>query len=427
MTVRIGAGLAAGLLATVAALAIVGAKTPTAPPAGSGSTALASTPPSGPSGAPVPSASSSTPIPVYAYFYQWFNASSWDRAKQDFPLAGRYTSDDAHVLRNQVRQARGAGIDGFLTSWKSTDTLNRRLDLLVRIAHSESLDLGVVYEALDFSRHPLPVATVQHDLVYLVDRWGSSLTSRYYGRPVIIWTGTDQYTTAEVRAVKAALGNRAYLLAASRSVSGYERVANIVDGESYYWSSADPTSSATTAKLNALSHAVHAHHGLWFAPAASGYDGRSLGGTRVIGRDNGSTLVKSLDNAFASSPDAVAVISWNEWSENTYIEPGKKYGDRELLAFKVYRLARGRSIPPGLSDADSSQGDNSSGWTGAAAALTLGILTIATVLVVSLLGPLRSRRRHGGMGRHTAPRGQSKASARKPWTEISAEKVESKP
>ena len=373
---------------------------------------------------------------MYAYFYQWFKTSSWDRAKQDLPLAGRYASDDAQVLRKQVEQAKGAGIKGFLTSWKSTDSLNRRLDLLVHVAHLESLDLGVVYEALDFSRHPLPIATVQHDLLYLTDRWGTSLTSRYYGRPVIIWTGTDQYTTADVRAVKTALGNRTYLLAASRSVSGYERVAGIVDGEAYYWSSADPASSATTAKLKAISQSVHAHHGLWFAPAASGYDGRSLGGTRVIGRDNGRTLVKSLDNAFASSPNAVAVISWNEWSENTYIEPGKKYGDRELQALKSNLLARAQSPPdrsgasppdrsgasppgpggasrpgpggasrPGLGGADSSEGDAASGWTGSRAALTLGVMTVVTVIVLPLLGSRSRRRRQGRMGRYAAPRG----------------------
>jgi hypothetical protein len=73
------------------------------------------------------------------------------------------------------------------------------------------------------------------------------------------------------------LGNPAYLLAASRSVPGYERVANIVDGEAYYWSSADPASPATKAKLNAFGKAVHAKGGLWFAAAASGYDGRTIG------------------------------------------------------------------------------------------------------------------------------------------------------
>jgi hypothetical protein len=227
-----------------------------------------------------------------------------------------------------------------------------------------------------------------------------------------------------VHAVKVALGNRAYLLAASHSVSGYERVAEIVDGEAYYWSSADPSSASTTAKLNAFGQAVHAHRGLWFAPAASGYDGRSLGGTRVIGRDNGRTLVKSLDNAFASSPNAVAVISWNEWSENTYIEPGKKYGDRELLALKAYRPASGQSIPPPLTGADSSQGDSSSGWTGARAALTLGSLTVVMVLAL-LLRPLRSRRRKKRGGRHAAPPGQLKASNHEAWSDLGPENVNS--
>ena len=145
---------------------------------------------------------------------------------------------------------------------------------------------------------------------------------------------------------------------------------------------------------------MKAHHGLWFAPAASGYDGRGLGGSQVIGRDDGRTLVRSLDNAFASSADAVAVISWNEWSENTYIESGEKFGDRELVVLKAYLLARGQGISPDLSGADSSEGDSSSGWTGARAALSLGVLTIVTVLGLSVLGPRRSRQRRDLRHKH---------------------------
>lgn len=347
-------------------------------------------------------ASASAPIPVYAYFYQWFSATSWNRAKVDYPLAGRYSSDDPKVLATQINQAKGAGIDGFLTSWKNTATLDRRLDLLINAAKGQNFDLGVVYEALDFSRKPLPVATVQQDMVYLVDQWGSALTSRYYGRPVIIWTGTDQYSVADVKAVKAALGNRAYLLAASRSVAGYERVAGSVDGEAYYWSSADPKSTSATVKLAALSAAVHAHHGLWFAPAASGYDGRDLGGSRVVGRSDGQTLTQSLDNAYGSSPDAVAVISWNEWSENTYIEPGEQYGDRELVTLKDDLLPLGRGIPADLG-VDSSGGSSSSTWTGARAVVALGSLTIAAIIGFAVVARRRARGRreprHGPRGR----------------------------
>jgi hypothetical protein len=380
-----GVVLAGAALSTNLSLAVPGSSSTVSRPP--------TTLPTGSSGPSLPTTAGTGPVPVYAYFYQWFNSSSWNRAKEDYPLAGRYSSDDAHVLRDQVQQAKGAGIDGFLTSWKSTDTLNRRLDLLIRIAKSENLDLGVVYQSLDFSRKPLPVATVEHDMVYLVERWGSSLKSSYYGRPVIIWTGTDLYTTEQVHAVRTALGDRAFLLAASHSVSGYERLAELVDGEAYYWSSADPTSPATTAKLVAMGQAVHAHNGLWIAPAASGYDGRTLGGTRVIGRDAGRTLVRSLDNAFTASPDGIAVISWNEWSENTYIEPGEKYGNRELVQLKAYLVSRGKAIPTDVTGADSRKGDSSSGWTGARAAVTLGLLTTAGVPILSLIRRLRSRRR----------------------------------
>ena len=33
---------------------------------------------------------------------------------------GRYSSDDRDVMRQQVRWAKRAGIDGFIVSWKST-------------------------------------------------------------------------------------------------------------------------------------------------------------------------------------------------------------------------------------------------------------------------------------------------------------------
>jgi Glycosyl hydrolase family 71 len=391
--------VAAGVLVATPSLASSGSATSSPKPATSAVSPASS--------APSPATSASTPIPVYAYFYQWFSATSWNRAKQDYPLAGRYSSDDVQVLKEQITQAKGVGIDGFFTSWKNTATLNRRLDLLINTAKPQNFDLGVVYEALDFSRHPLPVATVQRDMVYLVTRWGTALTSRYYGRPVIIWTGTDQYSTADVQAVKTALGNRAYLLAASRTVAGYQRVAGIVDGEAYYWSSADPTSSTATVKLTALGQAVHAHHGLWFAPAASGYDGRDLGGTRVVGRNSGLTLQHSLDNAYRSSPDAVAVISWNEWSENTYIEPGEQYGDRELVVLKAYLQARGHGLPPG-SGIDSSSASNSSNWTGARAAVTLGVLLLGMLIGLPLLTRRRSRSRRRGTGRHRVQKGRSR-------------------
>ena len=53
--------------------------------------------------------SAHSPIPVLAYYYIWFNPTSWKRAKIDYPLLGRYSSDDEVVMAEHVRMAQEAG------------------------------------------------------------------------------------------------------------------------------------------------------------------------------------------------------------------------------------------------------------------------------------------------------------------------------
>ena len=65
------------------------------------------------------------PIPVLAYYYIWFNPQTWSHGKSDYPLLGRYSSDDVRVLRQHVVWAKQAGIDGFIVSWKHTPALDR--------------------------------------------------------------------------------------------------------------------------------------------------------------------------------------------------------------------------------------------------------------------------------------------------------------
>ena len=37
-----------------------------------------------------------------------------------------------------------------------------------------------------------------------------------------------------------------------------------------------------------------------------------------------------MEAALQSAPDAIGLISWNEFSENSHIEPSKKYGSQYL-------------------------------------------------------------------------------------------------
>jgi hypothetical protein len=278
-------------------------------------------------------------VPVLAYYYIWFDTQSWDRAKKDYPLLGRYSSDDAEVMRRHIEWAKATGIDGFIVSWKSTEKLNRRLDQLVKIAEEENFKLAINYESLDFDRNPLPPEQVDADLNYFVQHYANNPVFKLFEKPTVIWAGTWEFSLDEVKSVTQTKRNDLLILASEKNVEGYQRLSEFVDGDAYYWSSVNPDShSGYLDKLTAMGEIIHKNGGIWIAPAAPGFDARLVGGTSVVERKDGQTLKTELNTALQSLPDAVGLISWNEFSENSHIEPSQNYGNLYLKVLAETRL-----------------------------------------------------------------------------------------
>jgi Glycosyl hydrolase family 99 len=279
----------------------------------------------------VPTGTPMETVPVLAYYYIWFDTDSWDRAKTDYPLLGRYSSDDANVMRQHVRWAEEAGINGFIVSWKSTEKLNRRLDQLVEIAEEENFKLAIIYESLDFGRNPLSVTQIDSDLDYFISRYSNDPVFELFEKPMVIWSGTWEFSPQEIASVVQDKRDQLLILASEKNVEGYQRLSGLVDGDAYYWSSVNPyTHQGYREKLIAMSEAIQEAGGLWVAPAAPGFDARLVGGSKAIDRRNGETLRKELNTALQSSPDIIGLISWNEFSENSHIEPSQEYGRQYL-------------------------------------------------------------------------------------------------
>ena len=342
-----------------------------------------------------------SPTPLLAYYYIWFTPTSWSRAKRDLPLLGRYSSDDAGVMRQHVRWAKSVGITGFLVSWKSTPTLDDRLARLIEVADDERFQLGIVYEGLDFERRPLPIETVQHDLERFADTFSTDRAFKLFDRPLVIWSGTWRYTNAQIRRATQNVRDRLLVLASAKNLDDYARVAPLVDGNAYYWSSINPRRYPNYGlKLRALAAAVHARNGLWIAPAAPGFDARRVGGSSVVGREGGETLRREFNAAAGSSPDAIGVISWNEFSENTFIEPSRAFGSTSL---KVIASLRG-TRPPDVSAFDS----EGSGTGTAPFGISYGIVGLVTgcagMLALTVVARRRRRLITGSVSKQMAPR-----------------------
>jgi hypothetical protein len=270
-------------------------------------------------------------VPMLAYYYIWFDPQSWDRAKTDYPLLGRYSSDDADVMRQHINWAKAAGIDGFIVSWKGTEKLNRRLDQLVEIANEEHFKLAIIYEGLDFDRNPIPIEQVDSDLNYFMQKYAANPAFDLFAKPMVIWSGTWKYSIDEIKSVTQTKRNGLLILASEKNVEGYQRLSKFVDGDAYYWSSVNPDSHSNYVdKLTSMGEAIHNNNGLWIAPAAPGFDARLVGGTSIVERKEGQTLKTELSTALQSLPDAIGLISWNEFSENSHIEPSQTFGNLYL-------------------------------------------------------------------------------------------------
>ncbi|HEX9333128.1 MAG TPA: endo-1,3-alpha-glucanase family glycosylhydrolase [Anaerolineales bacterium] len=327
-------------------------------------------------------AETTDPIPVLSYYYIWFDTQSWDRAKIDYPLLGHYSSSNVDVMRQHIQWAKAAGIDGFIVSWKSTDKLNQRLEQLIKVADEENFKLAIIYQGLDFQRDPLPVAQVDADLSYFIDHYADDPAFSLYEKPLVIWSGTWEYSREDVEKVVLGKREQILILASEKNVDGYSRLADLVDGDAYYWSSVNPdTFTGYAEKLTGMSEAVHANGGLWIAPASPGFDARLIGGKTVVDRKNGQTLQIQFNTALQSSPDAVGLISWNEFSENSHIEPSEKYNHRYLNV-----LANIRHVSaPRINDFDSSEPGNTQENLGLVQILALGLLGISIFAGLAVL------------------------------------------
>jgi hypothetical protein len=275
--------------------------------------------------------SSSSPIPTLAYYYIWYDSTSWNRAKIDYPQLGRYSSDDRSVMRQHIQWAKEAGITGFIVSWKSTETLNRRLEQLIEVAEEENFKLAIIYQGLDFDRNPLKIEKIASDLDFFIQNFSGRDAFNLFQKPLVIWSGTWKFDPEQIAEVTQGRHDSLLLLASERNLKGYLNVAKLFDGNAYYWSSVNPeTFPGYPEKLTKMGEAVHQNGGIWIPPAAPGFDARMVGGTSIVDRKDGNTFRVQINTAMSSSPDALGIISWNEFSENSQIEPSETFGSKYL-------------------------------------------------------------------------------------------------
>jgi glycoprotein endo-alpha-1,2-mannosidase len=246
---------------------------------------------------------------AYAHWTQGGHNPPFDVASQFYPLRGAYSSGDPRVLRAQMRDIAGAGVDEVVSSWWGQGSPEaRRLPAVIRAAKRYRLRVGVQLEPYA----DRTVASVGADIVYL----------RKLGiRDVYVYRSNDFAAEGWWPVTRQPNGMRLFAqtgrvgFAARAGFTGFYTYDILVyDG----------------AKFGRMCDQARAL-GILCAPSVGpGYEAAAAtGDTRVKPRLAGATYDSMWRAANDARADIVTITSYNEWSEGTQIEPAGHGGRYE--------------------------------------------------------------------------------------------------
>jgi len=288
---------------------------------------------------------------VLAHYYPWYTMDTWrDPRMADQPLR-LYSTDEAPDVSREIAHALSAGIDVFVSSWREWpaevgDPSDRSMRVLLDAARPTRMKVAVYTEsftanaALDWST--AEPATMEKWIADIVDRYGSDPAYLHVdGRPVVfVYAATlvplDDWTALSARL--RATGRNPLLIG-----DFFEsRLIEVFDGQYRYSTvslSADDLADvdlhqSLRARTFGLLQPADRRR-IWVAPVSPGADDRLLTDRtdhQVVDRDGGRLYDRQWATAINTGADWVMVTSWNEWWENTEIEPSRRYGTAYLDA-----------------------------------------------------------------------------------------------
>lgn len=278
---------------------------------------------------------------VLAAYYPWFSGYS-NRHLADTPTDPRNVWNRSDVL-SMTEQAASAGIDGFVVSWHGENKDGKAFDLVQQAAVATGQVFTAYLEvpsAQPVSRMNNPAPQVRDWLLQALTRRSSpAFLKAADGVPVVFVYGMDHLSPSQWGSVLIDLGKRqgihVHLVGDTLNPSyrkyewGVHRyavldsVASLTD-----WSESTSLSLRAGAAVN-----PGANPTLYAGTVSPGFDDHRLRGDRnpIIPRGtDGQRYDATWAAALAGDPDWIFVSTWNEWYEDTQVEPGTDTGSEAL-------------------------------------------------------------------------------------------------
>jgi glycosyl hydrolase family 99 len=276
---------------------------------------------------------------LWAFYYPWYHLGSWSQPELRDRPEKPYESGDPNMIVGHIEAARSAGIDGFVSSWWGPGSFtDRNLPLLLDLAQERAFLVSLYFETLTDSG-ARNAEEIFNWLAYAISRYGEHPAfMKINGKPLIVIWASDSVPLETWRRIFTKLRTQG-LDAVYLSMGFGGQSLEVFDGVHDYSISESTISDLTkTYKLN--SRVTRFYHLLAdastpkisVATVQPGYDERSIPGRKGAFRDRegGAFYRGTFEAALSSDPDWIFITTWNEWYENTHIEPSQLNGEKYL-------------------------------------------------------------------------------------------------
>ncbi|HEX5272098.1 MAG TPA: hypothetical protein VFW33_16490 [Gemmataceae bacterium] len=262
----------------------------------------------------------------------------------DIPSVGLYDQAQASTFDKQIALATSHSITGFIVDWIGTGSAsqtpsssgyNSRFDLMVKrvdawnATHTTKFSIGMGLDV--FGNYNRPASQVVGDLTYFRNRYGadSAFKNAYSTKPLVFLVDSKKYPVSTVSAAASAVGGGLFLIG-DETPKTFSRDASYIQGVSWYWSSQNPYNNPQSGQqVAALANAARAAGKTWFSPVIAGFN-HELAGGGCVPRNGLQTLDTLWKTNAASKPNGWFAISWNEYVENTFLEPSVRWGSQYI-------------------------------------------------------------------------------------------------
>ncbi len=302
-----------------------------------------------------------TPKMVWAIYYPWYRGDDggwggWkDPMYTDHPL-DHYSVASRESVENQIRLAQSAGIDGFIVSFSGRgEPALSGIKRLLEVSAETGFKIALMIEGADFSGLTSGDDVAAAQRIVIVDFIRDGITwfgshpayMQVNGKPLLFLFGSNLtppeiwrqiFDEVKVKGVDATYWGQGYNAANFDLFDGVFEYGAPEDAD---WSAQYQSIEETLTYRSLLEPDLAKKY--WAASVMPGFDNTPLvtwfKGSWPLGitpREDGNYYRATLEHAVQSGADWIVITSWNEYQENTHIEPSENFGDLYLTITAEY-------------------------------------------------------------------------------------------